>query len=387
MNATAIRSLKEGKPIKSDSLDIKTLQLFGKLFQTLGWLEPSGPEEYRSVWIGMEGGSTAERSLESEWFLLATSKFKDTLSFFLDRRLIAEIPADPDPASLSDDFPGPLPEVLAYLNQRAGEEISRIASDPYAYQAHLEEVLPPVKRFGRIRRRDYWESMGDNIHRPDLALGEETIDSLTTLVNMYRGREEWASIRELTADEFFHFAAVCYDGAGFFEGDDKDLTTREKYWQLSDGRHEGMLNILGDSPGEFTYWYRSGGGTAQHPWEICRGGEKPPIALHPRETDMGWRVTLKGPIPERLEEMVRMAVALHEEGIPFILRDADEILKMVRGEDYIGIVPEDIDPVWCHSYFPDEDRVVEFMNLPEGKREEIIARMQWYPQTVNRIAL
>lgn len=49
--------------------------------------------------------------------------------------------------------------------------------------------------------------------------------------------------------------------------------------------------------------------------------------------------------------------------IPFKLWVAKEILAMVSGTDYIGIVPEKIIPVYCHSYFPKEGHILDFMNL------------------------
>jgi len=80
-------------------------------------------------------------------------------------------------------------------------------------------------------------------------------------------------------------------------------------------------------------------------------------------------------------ETVRMAVALHENNIPFKLQDAEEIVQMVTGNDYIGIVPDTVFPRYCHSLFPKEDRIIDFMNLPsyEGIDQAIIEKGYWYP--------
>ena len=52
---------------------------------------------------------------------------------------------------------------------------------------------------------------------------------------------------------------------------------------------------------------------------------------------------------------------------------------MISGSDYIGIVPEGVTPVYCHSYFPKEDHIIDFMNLPTENRSKIIEAAYWYP--------
>lgn len=93
----------------------------------------------------------------------------------------------------------------------------------------------------------------------------------------------------------------------------------------------------------------------------------------------GWELSLAGKSRGRVAETVRFAIALYKHNIPFKLWDAKEILSMVSGTDYIGIVPEGVAPVYCHSYFPKEDRIIDFINLPTENRDEIINATYWYP--------
>ncbi|MGF1583810.1 MAG: hypothetical protein ACFCUM_00705 [Bacteroidales bacterium] len=106
---------------------------------------------------------------------------------------------------------------------------------------------------------------------------------------------------------------------------------------MADGRDAGLRNIEGHSPGAFHEWYHNSGRMGAHPWEICRGGNSTHISLYVSEVDNKWEILLAGSSFVRVEETVRMAVALHENNIPFKLRDADEIVRMVTGNDYIGI--------------------------------------------------
>ena len=53
----------------------------------------------------------------------------------------------------------------------------------------------------------------------------------------------------------------------------------------------------------------------------------------------------------------------------------------VTGVDDIGIVPENVIPVYCHSSFPEEDMICDFMNLSFKTElaEKIVPLAYWYP--------
>jgi len=59
----------------------------------------------------------------------------------------------------------------------------------------------------------------------------------------------------------------------------------------------------------------------------------------------------------------------------------EEVFNMVTGNDFIGIVPDTICPVYCHSFFPKEDNIIDFMNLGSDKdmKPKIIEKAVWYP--------
>ena len=72
---------------------------------------------------------------------------------------------------------------------------------------------------------------------------------------------------------------------------------------------------------------------------------------------------------------------LYENNIPFELSNAEEIVQMISGTDFIGIVPNGVTPRYCHGMFPNEDRIIDFMNLDNDERTqmEIIGKSFWYP--------
>lgn len=49
---------------------------------------------------------------------------------------------------------------------------------------------------------------------------------------------------------------------------------------------------------------------------------------------------------------------------------------MIKGSDYVGVVPRHIQPVYCHSLFPEQDGIYDFIN-PWYNAEEIIDGVEW----------
>lgn len=75
-----------------------------------------------------------------------------------------------------------------------------------------------------------------------------------------------------------------------------------------------------------------------------------------------------------------MACALYQSDIPFSLRESREIYRMTTGTDHIGLVPETILPRYCHSYFPKEDQIIDFMQLSRRFKTDINQKAFGYPE-------
>jgi hypothetical protein len=222
--------------------------------------------------------------------------------------------------------------------------------------------------------------MGDETIRPDIKLGDELIEKLKKAVN-HTKKNQFTLLPEMTANLYFRVCEMCYDANGYFKNKADTLSPRDKYLSFADGRDASLRDIDGDSPEAFSEWYHGGKRIGAHPWEICRGGNSTHISLQVYEKNGKWIFDLSGSSIMRIEETARMAVALYDNKIPFDLRDADEIVRMVTGEDFIGIVPDTIFPRYCHSLFPKEDRIIDFMNLGSDKETvpTIVEKVKWYP--------
>ena len=273
-------------------------------------------------------------------------------------------------------------EFLLWVLSNVETEINAALKNIEVYNDYIAGNLSLRKRFGKINRIQLWENV-PGIERLDTDLGEANLSRFEIAVNNVNSE---ALISAMTADKFFQYCQLCYDANDYFK-DKQAMTARAKYKEMADRRDEGLLDIVGDSEIIFNDWFQDKSRRGGHPWEICRGGNSTHISLIVQKKKDQWQLYLAGSSRTRVLETARMAIALSENDIPFILADAWELLRMLKGTDYCGIVPENVTPQYCHSYFPDEDKIIDFINPWHDKEvvEVIKKYATWYP--VNRLTL
>ena len=316
---------------------------------------------------------------ETKWYKFSTSKFRDEKCFFLNEKLFSIIKEE-DRTSYNEIIPGIFENYIFWLLEKIRVEMNKLQRNPKEYNTYIKHNLSRSKRFGKINRKDFWNIIDDNAIRPDRNLGKVAIEKLKTLAKAMENKEA-SSLNEMTANLFFRICEICYDANDYFTGHEISISPLKKYLMMADGRDAGLRNIDGDSPDAFNKWYHSNEILGSHPWEICRGGNSTHISLFISEVRNTWKVRLAGSSIGRVEETVRMAIALYENKIPFQLTDMEEIARMVTGNDFIGIVPDTIFPRYCNSLFPKEDNIIDFMNLGFKKdiTPRIIEKTYWYP--------
>jgi hypothetical protein len=325
---------------------------------------------------------------ETKWYKFQTAKYEEILYFYFGGKLLwsvkeTEFQEDDAKEGWNLEY---YERFAGWLLEKITDETDKLKKDVDAYNSYIQQNLPWSKQLGKILRKDFWEIMGTETIRPDLNLGNELIEKLKMAVTRIK-ENQLPLLPEMTANMFFRVCEIGYDANGYFKNRAETLLPRDKYLSFADGRDAGLRDIDGDSPEDFNEWYHGRSRMGAHPWEICRGGNSTHISLFVINKNGKWIFDLAGSSIVRVEETVRMAVAMYENEIPFELRDADEIVRMVTGEDFIGIVPDKVFPRYCHSLFPGEDRIIDFMNLGWDKEivPAIVEKAQWYP--LDRIAI
>lgn len=266
-------------------------------------------------------------------------------------------------------------QLLDWLYFAIKKEVSDLKKNQQVYNKNLQKKISCRKLIGKIRRIKLWENIS-GIERLDKLLGNDIISDLESYIE---NNDENQLISEMTASDFYRYCEICYDANDYFKNAEKELTPKEKYLRMADGRDEGLRDINENSNKAFTDWLNNkfGGG---HPWEICRGGNSTHISLYVNKQEKGFQLRLAGSSKVRVAETVRMAVALYKKNIPFLLSQSNEILRMIKGNDYIGIVPENVFPRYCHGMFPKEDNIIDFLNPCDDKEvyEYLVKNAAWY---------
>jgi hypothetical protein len=377
-----------------------------ELYELFSCVKPIGEDDVRQIWIEVARGPLdafgdyeeyKERGEvenqedfeqlwrdfypeKAKWYQFQTSKYRDDLYFYFDGKLIFSIDLK---AEIADSKPGwnleYIKQFTDWLLERINDEIEKLRKDLVSYNLYIQQNLPYSKRIGRIRRQDFWDILGEETIRPDIGLGQELIEKLKQAVNWTKD-ENPTLLHEMTAENFYRICEICYDANVYFKNQNKTLSAREKYLSMSDGRDAGLRDIAADSSMAFSEWFHCDSARGAHPWEICRGGNSTHISLYVAPKDGFWSIRLAGSSISRVEETIRMAVALYGNDIPFELSNAEEIVRMICGTDLIGIVPNTVIPRYCHSMFPKEDRINDFINLGyEETVQAIISKAFWYP--------
>ena len=249
-----------------------------------------------------------------------------------------------------------------------------------SYNTIVERELPAKHRTGTILRRDYWALYPEEREQCVGSLTREETDAF--LACAADNRDDVGRLTQMTADDFFRFCAMGYGVIGC-EGAAR--TPREQYLTYADSRHGGLTDIAPDSPEAFDRWYDTGEWLGAHPWEICRRGTLAHITLSAARDQGGYFLRLAVDSVLHSAEAVRFFLALHRAGLPVVLLGAELMKERLRGTEKVGVVPCGIVPLHCRILFPNE-RVADFVRLPDADAEKMAALCTWQPLTPAELA-
>ncbi|MCG2788900.1 MAG: hypothetical protein L6405_02985 [Actinomycetia bacterium] len=381
--------------------DKKCVEKLLEVIKEIRKLEVQGDDELRSIWIEAARGKISdfgnyEEYLKEEtvsnykefvelwesyypdekkWYKFSFSTYGNEYFLFFDSELTFHITnletlGDIDSSNI---------ELIEWLKEKINRTISRIKEDTQGYNRYISKNLPYKKRFGRILRSKYWKIFPEECQIFKEAFPGESIAILEKIVEQSVKDKSNLKIKKVSAGDYFRFCEIGYDANAYFKDKEEELTPKEKYLAMADGRDCGLRKLDETKETAFANWYKNDSHCGGHPWEICRGGNSTHISLYLYQVENDWGLRLAGSSSARVVETVKMALAFYINNIPFVLEKAEEILRMIKGIDFIGIVPETIIPRYCYGFFPDEDRINDFMNLGFERVEEIIEKSYWYP--------
>lgn len=381
-----------------DSLNQAGKDILLSMIEKLQSVAICGNDERREIWFTVERGSIEDFGdyddyLENEivenkegfekiwkeeypdpvkWYLLSVTHYNEEYFIFIDSKLILYIKNVL--SEINESFNN---QLISWIDEAVDKCIGWFKRDTAEYNQYVNQYLPFSKRTGCILRQDYWDIDPEEKEWILKGLTTADINTLKAIVGLSENDKQVIPSDRMTSEFFFDCCKMGYDANSYPHS--ADMKPVDLYRKFADGRDFGFTKLNSDSPQEFEEWFDKREWQFGHPWEICRGGNFTHISLYVEKQASGWRLSLVGKSRGRVAETVRFAIALHNHNIPFKLWDAEEILAMVTGTDYIGIVPEGVTPTYCHSSFPKEEHIIDFMNLPTENRDKVIEAAYWYP--------
>lgn len=271
----------------------------------------------------------------------------------------------------------------------ASDWLKVVRKDWIKANRRVREEYPLNDRYGIVPHAIIRASL-PNIYRLDTELDKESAMSFARLVeDGFFNRMEYTEITSMTAADYFNYCRIAYlAGKRADEDVDVTLSGREMYTRYADGRHEGLLHINPDSGEEFADWVdgkhpeKTIGG---HPWEIKRGGNTTHIDLSVSRPSPyrkeGFKVELRAESTGRLAETLRMALSLHNAGLPFSIAEPEAVRKRLLAQDNIGIVPAYSSLHRANQHFQSSDDVFDVMHYNDLGRykRRITPFITWEP--------
>lgn len=324
-----------------------------------GTIESYGDYEDAKSWGDVDNYEQFEKNYQDDypdeiyWYRLVTSKYQSYRTISVNFKTI--VCADLNENGY-DFKSNQLQELLDFLIYKVRECIEMLKNN--TYNDYIAKNLSYNKRFGVIKRSDYWVLYPDIKSNLLSEISEEEIDEFVKMASDQTNDR----IKDMTASKYYEAVRLSYQNNNYDIG---DLSDKELYLKYSDGRDEGLRDINDDSMIEFNDWYQDKNRFGGHPWEIMRGHSFSRVNLIVYHDDNGYYLGLNGNIILRKVEIAKIYLALKKNNIPIEIYNVDVIKNALIGNDYIGIVPNEIFPISCGSYFKDY-KPLEFINFDKN---------------------
>lgn len=259
-------------------------------------------------------------------------------------------------------------DLLKWLTGVIREQVDSIKTG--TYRDNVLKELPVGYRKGVVKRSDIWRS-GYWTKKTDMdGTTQKEIQEFSKLVET--GIEQMPENRldSMTVNHYLELCSMCFKIRG---EETSGMTLVEQYKKFADGRDDGLLDIDPDNPDAFLKFCESS--HDGHVWEIRPGHGWSRMHLYPQHDDKGWYIGLRGCFDRT--DFIHITLGLHAAGIPMEVYDALKVLRALKGEDYIGIVPRGEWPFYEQYRFKEYD-VLECIAFNDELYEKLKDKIEWY---------
>lgn len=300
---------------------------------------------------------------EIYWYKMTSTKYKEYRMISINTKSIIYADMNSDDYNLENYQ---LQELLDFLITKVKECIKKLENG--TYNNDIKENYSYKNKFGVIKRKEYWHLFPESKKNLLNEISQEEMDYF--IKNASEKQEN--RIKNMTSGKYFEYVALAYKTLGY---QTNNISNKELYLKYADGRDEGLTKIDENSNIQFDKWYNDDTKFGGHPWEIIVGHSYSRINLYIGHDELGYYLTLDGSKILRKIEIAKIYNTLNKNNIPIKIYDADVMKNAFNGNDYIGIVPNEILPIACNSYFK-KYKPLEFIHINDNK---ILKHIKWEP--------
>ena len=367
--------------------DIKVKEKLTILFALLDKIKPLSDDEYKVLYFSVEKGNIQDYGDyeelkkygevlnyeefqrrfnedypdEVKWYKMISTRYKNYYTVSINSKNI--IYADMD--NKNDYFENyQLQELLSFLITKVENCIKMLKEGTYNH--YISCNYSYKNRFGVINRSDYWKIYPEIKNNLLNEISQKEIDDF---IKNASDKTNFR-IKHMTSGKYFECVGLVYKNIGYDIG---NLTNKELYLKYADGRDGGLSKIDENSSNEFDKWYNDDSKFGGHPWEIIRGHSFLRVNLCVGHDNKGYYLFLDGTKILRKVEIAKIYLVLHKNNIPIEIYSVDTIKYAFKGNDYIGIVPNEIMSIECGRYFK-KYNPTEFIHM---KDEKIFKYIKW----------
>ena len=259
-------------------------------------------------------------------------------------------------------------ELLRWLVSIVRDQVNSVKAG--TYRDTVLNELPIGYRKGVVKRSDIWESRYWTRKTDMDGTTSKDIEGFSKIVEAGVNEIPKHRLDSMTLNDYLGLCSMCFRIRG---EDISGMTLKEQFKRFADGRDDGLLEIYPDDPDAFTEFCRTS--NSGHVWEIRSGHGWSWMHLFPRYDDGGWYLELSGCFDRT--DFIHIALALYAKGLPLQVRDAVKVLRALRGEDYIGIVPRGEWPFYAQYRFEKYD-VLDCITFKDELYEKLKDKIEWY---------
>ena len=411
LNASHLEALGESRQWEI-GVDGDMLERLVEIQHRFEWLTVMGDDEYRGFYIEVprptpeEWGDAEEliasgeydsreafhvdwlafNPMETRWFHVASTRYGDSRSLRVtDRKrtmfIITNCPACADGAPDDAWYRDILTRLFDYLERM----IDVVVANPNGFNDYVAHNLPYQQRIGRISQKEF------NRIVPNCKIEvEDKETAIKALEDSVHGRSvpplETMTIRQYCS--YYRIANEAYEayyrkrGASgrVYEdpqGVPEELRDVAYYRRMKFVDVETLYDI--DSPADFIRF------ATDHYGEL---GLSRLNIFASNKRQQGWMIVVSNSYSANVGLVIEVATALYKAGAPLLIYDAEKLLRILRKEDWVRLIPDSFhnymgyqeegivyELPWEYECSDDGDSV-----LTQEQYHAIVSHAEWQPE-------